>query len=159
MAGRTGRLGRRGLAIAGLLLAGCYTLRPAGNPAPGAGLRVAFDINDAGRVALGGAMGPEIAQVEGTLLEQDSASYLLAVSGVTLLRGGQQVWSGEQVRIQREHVGNTYERRFSLGRSVALGVIGVGGFTAILVTRSLLTSGTTDEMNPGDSAATRLGRP
>ena len=49
----------------GLLLAGCYTLQPARGVTPEIGARVAFDVNDAGRVVLGGSMGPEIDQVEG----------------------------------------------------------------------------------------------
>src|SRR5207248_394092 len=49
----------------GVALGGCYSYRPAGGVPPQIGTRVAFDVNDAGRMALGGTMGPEIAQVEG----------------------------------------------------------------------------------------------
>ncbi|MGE0441019.1 MAG: hypothetical protein AB7L66_16120 [Gemmatimonadales bacterium] len=159
MAGSRPQLRGRGLALAGLLLAGCYTLTPVGTPEPVAGMRLAFDINDAGRVALGGAMGPEIAQVEGTLIEKTGGEYLLSVRAVRLLRGGEQPWSGEQVRLKQEHVGNMYERKFSAGRSIAAGVIGIGGFTAILATRSLLGLGSSEGKDPPpDSANTRLGR-
>lgn len=142
-----------------MLLAGCYTLQPVRGPAPEVGTKVAFDVNDAGRVALGGSMGPEIAQVEGQLISQDGSSYLVAVSVVRLLRGGEQIWTGEQVRLKSEQVGTAYERRFSLGRTISLGALGVGGFTAFFVTRSLLGSGTQDGKASGDTLSTSFGRP
>jgi len=147
--------------LCGVLLAGCYTLQLARGAEPQVGTSVAFDLNDAGRTALGGTMGPEIAQVEGRLLEKDNGSYLLGVSTVRLLRGGEQPWAGEQVRLRTEYLGPAYERRFSLGRSIGLGMVGVGGFTAFLLTRSLLGAGTDDPgQTPCDTcAATRLGRP
>jgi hypothetical protein len=149
-----------GLSILGLFLAGCYTLQPARGVTPVVGTKVAFDVNDAGRVALGGSMGPEIAQIEGQLVERDGETYLVAVSAVRLLRGGEQVWSGEQVRLKSEYLGPAYERKLSAGRSIALGVVGVGGFTALLATRSLLGGGTKDNQKvPDDSSVTSLGRP
>ena len=145
-----------------LLLTGCSTLRPVRGAVPEVGTKVAFDVNDAGRVALGGSMGPEISQVEGQLIEKDSTGYLISVSSVRLLRGGEQVWSGEQVRLKSEYLGPAYQRRFSLGRSLVLGVATVGGFGAFLATRSLLGSGTNDSScanPPCDTIITRLGRP
>jgi hypothetical protein len=149
------------VAAAGILMTGCYTFQPVMGTVPDVGKQVAFDINDAGRVALGRAMGPEIGQIEGTLLEKDNGSYLMAVSTVRLLRGaGEQVWSGEQIRLQAEHVGPAYERRFSTGRSIGLGAVFVGAFTGFMLTRSLIglgQEGSTGEEPPGGD--TRLGRP
>ena len=70
----------------GAVLAGCYTLQPASGGAPVVGTKVAFDVNDAGRVALGGPLGPEVTQIEGQLVQQDSSGYLLAVSAIRTLR-------------------------------------------------------------------------
>ena len=146
------------LTVLGVLLAGCYSLQNT-RGAPEVGTKVALDVNDAGRVALGGALGPEIAQVEGQLVRKDSAGYLLAVSNIRLLRGGEQVWNGEQVHVNPDFVGSTYERRFSLGRSIGFGVVGIGGFAAFMAGRSLLGGGTKDNQPPIDTANTRLGRP
>src|SRR5687767_9761792 len=99
-----------GVVVCTLLVTGCYTLQPVRGGVPPVGSHVAFDVNDAGRVALGGTMGPEIAQVEGRLLNNGTEDYLIAVSTVRLLRGGEQVWAGEQVRIKTEYVGSAYER-------------------------------------------------
>lgn len=147
------------IGMAAISLAGCYTLKPAMGVTPEVGTKVAFAVNDAGRVALGGSMGPEIAQVEGQLLEMDSATYLLAVSGVRTIRGDEQVWSGEQVRLKPEHVAYTYKRAFSVGRSIGLGAISVGGFAAIIASRSLLGFGSTGGPGGEDTAHTRLIRP
>ena len=143
-----------------LLVAGCYTLQPARGVTPHVGSHVAFDVTDSGRVALGGSMGPEIAQIEGRLIGNENGDYVLAVSAVRLLRGGEQVWSGEQVRIKREHVGSVYTRRLSTARSVALGATAVGGFAAFLVGRALRGAGSGDDSGPPvDTVQTQRGRP
>ena len=130
------------------LLSGCYTLQPLRSGyTPQIGDEMAFDINDAGRVALGGAMGPEIGQIEGKLLSRENAEYLVGVTTVRFLRGGEQVWKGEQVRIKSEYVGSTWERHFSKGRTIMLSAAGVGGFAWIL-TRGLIGSNKEDPIEP-----------
>jgi hypothetical protein len=142
------------------VLAGCYTLRPARGPLPPLGTRVAFDVNDAGRVALGGSMGPEISQVEGRLVSVENGEYVIAVSTVRLLRGGEQVWRGEQVRLKSEHLGPAYVRRFDTARSALVGGTVVGGFTAFLIGRALSGAGSgRDGRVPPDTALTQRGRP
>ena len=142
-----------------VVLMGCYTLQPVGRSVPAPGTRVAFDVNDAGRVALGGTMGPEIAQIEGRLIDADTGAFLIAVSTVRLLRGGEQVWGGEQVRVKTEFLGPAYERRFSRGRSVALGAGVLGTFAGFLITRALIGAGSEEPRIPGDTAQARIVRP
>lgn len=153
---------RRAVGCASMLfaLAGCYTLKPAGGITPVVGNSVAFDVNDAGRVALGGSMGPEIAQIEGNLVAADSGSYLVGVTAVRLLRGGEQTWHGENVRLNREHVSTVYLRQFSTSRSILLGALGVGT-VAILASRGILGGGETDPTKlPSDTAhSSRRGWP
>jgi len=139
-------LGIVGCAI-GWALAGCYTLEPTGRISPSLGTEVALDVNDAGRLALGGSMGPEIAQIEGHLVERDSGNYVVAVTVVHLLRGGEQSWSGEKARIKTEYVTSVYRRRLDRGRSIALGLAGVG-IGAFLMTRAIQGFG------PGDRPPT-----
>ena len=141
------------------LLGGCYTMQPVGRIVPDARSRVAFDVTDAGRVALGPTMVPEIARIEGRVLGAQDSSYLVAVSAIRLLRGGVQVWSGEQIRLNPAHVGNTYVRRFDKTRSFVLGAAIAGGFAAILVTRSLVGSGNEDPGGEGGGVETRTATP
>lgn len=146
--------------VLGFTLAGCYSLQPVRGTEPETGKVIAFDVNDAGRVALGGSMGPEIGQIEGQLLEHQNGSYLVAVRTVRTIRGGEQVWSGEEIRLKREYVVPVYERRFSPGRTAVAGAVAVGGFTAFMATRSLLGLGSEDKPEPPpDSVNTRIGRP
>jgi hypothetical protein len=137
---------------------GCYTLQPTGGPVPQAGKIIGLDINDAGRVALGGAMGPSIGQIEGRLVQKDSSEYVVAVTAVHLLRGGDQVWRGEAVHIKTEFVSSVYERRFSKARSAALAAIGIGA-VAIIASRSLLGLGDQDPGKMTDTTAQTLRRP
>jgi hypothetical protein len=132
--------------VCGVLLAGCYELLPAGPAAQAPGVTLAFDINDRGRVALGGLMGPEIAQIEGRLVDRDTSEYVIAVTGVRLLRGGEQVWKGERVRIRNEYINTLYERRFSRSRTLLLSAVGIGA-VALIAKGSILT-GRGDEQEP-----------
>jgi hypothetical protein len=145
--------------LAAVLVSGCYELQPVHGPTPEVGTEIAFDVTDAGRVALGGSMGPEIGQIEGRLIEKGSADYLVAVSAVHLLRGGEQVWSGEPVRIKSEYVASVYEKKFSRGKSIALGVVGVG-LAAIIATQSIHGAGMADAgKTPSDTSAATRRRP
>ena len=142
------------LMVGALGLVGCYTLRPTRGATPQIGEQVAFDLNDGGRAALGGSMGPEIGQIEGRLLQQDTALYVVAVSAVRLIRGGEQTWSGEAVRIKSEYVSSAYTRQFATGRTLALGAIAAGALT-VIITQSLAGSGASERPAPTDTANTR----
>jgi hypothetical protein len=143
-----------GLGSIAVILAGCYTLQPARGSVPDVGTYMALDVNDAGRVALGGSMGPEISQIEGQLLGKEGDDYLVAVSAIKTLRGGEQSWSGEKVHVKSEYVSSVYQRRFSTGRTLAIGAVGAGAIV-FLVSRSLKTTPETgDPPIPGDTANT-----
>jgi len=143
-----------------VLSAGCYSLQPALGPAPKSGDQVAFEITDLGRVYLGGAMGPEIGQIEGRLLDSENGDYVLGVTSVRTIRGGVQVWSGERVRIEKQYVARMYEKKFSKGRTLAMGIVGVGG-AVFLFGRSLgvFGGGDTPLPIPPETTATLVARP
>lgn len=122
------------------VLTGCYTLRPATTPIV-EGAEVALDVTDAGRVALAQQVGPEVTQLEGRLVSAENGDYVLAVSNVRFLRGGVQAWSGERVRVSRDHVRTAYERRFSPGRTAVMAAVTVGGVVAFIASRDLLGLG------------------
>jgi hypothetical protein len=128
---------------ASVLVTGCYVLQPVTStgPTPPVGTKVALDVNDVGRVALGGSIGPEIGRIEGRLLSQENGEYVVAVSLVQFLRGGEQTWTGEQVRIKKEYVGTTYERRFHKGRTIALSTAIAGGLLAVAISQDLFGLG------------------
>jgi hypothetical protein len=148
---------RSALVIGVVALAGCYSLQPARVTALEPGNQIAFDVTDAGRVALGGSMGPEIGQVEGRLIQKDNGEYLLGVTSVSLLRGGTQTWAGEQVRLKPEYVGNVYERRFDTGRSLALAAVGVGA-VAYIARQNLLGGGAAEQKDQIPDTAMTIRR-
>jgi hypothetical protein len=120
---------------------------------------IALDITDRGRVALGGQIGPELAQIEGRVVSVDTGGYMLGVTGVRFLRGGEQVWHGEPVHLRSDYVGARYERRFSTMRSVALGALAVGA-VALVAKSSLHGLGQGVTQTPKDSGQiqTRIPR-
>ena len=65
-----------------------------------------------------------------------------------LIRGGDQIWSGERVSIKKEYVSETYERRFSKSRTIALAAVFVVSVYAIVRAENLFGIG-----KEGDPAA------
>jgi hypothetical protein len=124
------------IALVGLTATGCYSVQPLATPAPAPGTRLAVSINDAGRAALGGAMGPEILRVDGSLVAKENDAYLLSVSGVSYLRGGFQSWQGERVTISSNMIASLAERRFSKARTAVL-IAGATVAAVVLAPRAL----------------------
>lgn len=152
------RLSLVGLTSILVAASGCYSLARVPGAAPEPGMRVALDVNDAGRVALGGSMGPEIDRVEGRLIERTNGDYLLGVTSVSLLRGGVQTWKGEQVVVKPEFVSTVYERRFDVMRT-GLAVAAFAGGVAVIMTQDLLGSGTEDDSKPPTDTSQTMRRP
>jgi len=149
------RLSRLAIVLTSLVLpAGCYTLVPvSGTPAPGS--QVALEITDAGRVALGSAMGPGVDRVEGRLIENTGGEYLVGVTSVAMLRGGVQTWKGEHVVLRPDFVSRVSERRFSRGRTAVAVAAGIG-LVAYVASRDLLGSADKQaDESPLDTAFTR----
>jgi hypothetical protein len=111
---------------------------------PVPGQMMAMDITDAGRVALGGSIGPEIAQIEGRVVSNSGDQYELAVASVRLLRGGEQVWSGERIQLRKEFVSRVYEKKLSKGRT-AIASAGGLAIVAFIATKKIAGAGLGDE--------------
>jgi len=145
------------VASIGLLTTSCYNLQPVSVAVPEPGTRIAFAINDVGRVALGGSMGPELRRVEGSFQSKEGDDYIVDVSGVELLQGGFQTWAGESVRIKSSYVSAVYEKKFSKSKTA----LAVGGMTVAAVLLS--SKGVRSFLDPTeeqrtDTSLTRRGR-
>jgi len=99
-------------------------------------------------------VGPELAQIEGKFVGMENGEYVLHVTGVRFLRGGEQGWRGETVRLKPEYVTSRYERKFSTARTVALSAIAVAA-VALVATKGLsgLIQGDKGS-TPGDTSQT-----
>ena len=141
-------------ATAAFLVTGCYTLQPVASGTAPLDKRVAFDVTDVGRVALGGSMGPSIRRIEGRLVRREGDDYVVAVTSVAFLSGGTDTWTGEPVRLKPEYVGTAYERRLSKSRTIAASAVGVGA-VAFILTRSIVGGGSgAERLPPRDSLGT-----
>ncbi|WP_337169407.1 hypothetical protein [Gemmatimonas aurantiaca] len=142
------------------LTLGCYSTRPVVGTGIPAGTQVELQLTDAGRLAMAETLGSSADVVQGRLVSRDSAAWTVAVSSIQLLRGGQQVWSGEHLRIRPEHVALASERRFSRGRTAIVSAAVVGVIVGI-VKSGLVGMGQEDGgPAPSDSVATvRIPRP
>lgn len=152
-------LRRRVVAAALLVSTACYSHQPVIGQTLPAGAQIVISINDAGRLALGGQMGPEIAQIEGRLISKDSAEYVMSVAQLILLRGGQQVWSGERIRVKTEYITVVNEKRFSRTRTALVSAAALGA-VALLFQQGLLgsVSGEDGKLPPDTSATARIPR-
>jgi hypothetical protein len=116
----------------GLLSAGCYSVRPAAGLRPELGKTLVLELSDAGRVALGPAIGQSIMQVTGKVVSADSNAYVLSVTETQSLNSLVQVWRGEVVTFQASHVSRVFERQFSPLRTAILAGAVVVGAAAFL---------------------------
>jgi hypothetical protein len=118
-----------------MLLAGtlssCYTYRPLPGPDPVVGSRVSARLTDDGIHEMEATLGPDVAEVEGDLLEVDSTGLRLAVTQVQDRRGVQSDWRRETIDLPRRTVANLAVRQLSKGGTVLLGGAAVGGFVAL----------------------------
>jgi hypothetical protein len=142
------------IAMSWSLATGCYVLKPVVSTSLPLGARIGLDLNDAGRASLGASMGQEIALIEGRLVRFDSGVYVVSVSDIHFLRGGQQAWSGERVQVKQEFVSAVRERTFSRSRTAAIGAAAVG-VLAMIVRASIVGSSSGDDgVLPPDTAMT-----
>lgn len=151
---------QRAVVLATVLISvGCYSLVPVANQPLPLGAEVALTINDAGRAVLGGTMGPEIGVIQGRLTQRDTTEYVLAVTQISLLRGGEQVWSGERVHVKREYVSLLSEKRFSRGKTAIISAAAVGALVLIFKQGIIGNlAGEEDKTPPDTNNTTRIPR-
>lgn len=134
-------------ALLGTTAIGCTSLQPIVGAAPLLGSSISLEINDAGRVALGGSIGPAIERIDGRLVQQDSSTYVVAVASVKFIRGDEQTWASERVTVKSAFVTSVRERKFSKGRTALISAAAIG-VVAAFVTRAIVGSGTGDPLQP-----------
>jgi hypothetical protein len=131
------------------LVAGCYQYVPVDTAAsPPVGKRLALEVTDRGRVGLSERLGAGVLRLEGTVVEGDSAQYVMNVWSVEQLDGTKGTWTGERVRIDRSFVSRTLERQLSHGKTYAASGIALAGLVLFVKSQGLL--GSADVTNSGD---------
>ena len=157
---KSGFFVRRIVVLATVLVSvGCYSTRPIAGQSTALGSTLVISINDAGRAALSGSMGPSISEIEGRLIERDSSTYLLAVTQIHMFGGGDQVWSGERVSIQSSFVNTVSEKKFSRTKTGLIGAAAVG-VVALVLSKGLsgVLSGEDGKVPPDTGTAVKYPR-
>ena len=115
----------------------CYTSVPLETSTPPVGETIGFVINDAGRVGLGGRIGPGIERIEGRMAGTEGDMYVINVFSTATLDGAKSLWSGEEMRLDRNFVARLESRQLSKGRSWAAVGVATAVVTAFILTRGL----------------------
>jgi hypothetical protein len=135
------------------LVSGCYTYAPVDTAAsPPVGTRLAFEVTDLGRVALSDRLGSGVRRIEGTLIANDSAQYVMNVWRVAQLNGEISPWSGERVGIEHRLVGGILERRISRSRTYLAAGVATAAIVLFANSQGLIGSADSDspeEPGPG----------
>jgi hypothetical protein len=139
------RLARRAQAAGAMVLLlpsaiGCYQYVPITASAPGAGTEVSVGVNDQGRVALAGQVGPGARRLVGRLTQTTDSAFVISLTSVEYIGAPVAArWAGEPLSISRQYVSDIGERRLSRTRSwltagvfaalaVAVSAIAIVGF-------------------------------
>jgi hypothetical protein len=136
------RCGRRAGLLA-VLAAGCYSYAPLTTVTPSNAGEVSLVFTDQGRASAARTFGGGMDRVEGKLVASTDTTYVLQVSRVRDIRGGEAKWNGEAVTVPRAWVENTYERHFSRFRTYLVAGAMTAAVTAFIATRALGVGGPT----------------
>ena len=120
---------------------GCHAYLAPQEPVPAVGRAISVELNDRGRVLLGGQLGESVLQVQGQLIGSTDSSVTLSVARTVLMQGSSVVWTGERVVIPREGVRGYRIREFSRGRTAFLALGVVAGVLALGSLISLVAGG------------------
>ena len=104
-------------AIIALVLSGCYTYGDVQTPAPELGkpMRVALTLT--GGDSLARWLGPNVATIDGRLVQDSPTSYEIGVNSVVMHSGMEQYWKGETVTIPKGLIASIQERKFSWAKT------------------------------------------
>jgi hypothetical protein len=138
----------------------CYTQTPIDTYPPPANTRIEAQVTDSGVVAMGNALGPGAAEVQGIVVSTTTDSLSLQMLRVDHRGGNSVEWNREVVKFPRYALMRTTETRLDKKRSwMAVAGIGLGAF---LVSRAFRAYGADeppdDEQPPANTLLIPLGR-
>ena len=120
-----------------VVASGCYKSVPLETSTPPVGQTVSFIISDQGRVGLGDRMGPGIARIEGRVLGTEGDQYVVSVFRTAAIGGATSVWSGEEMRLDRNFVSRLEGRELSKSRTLITAGVATSVIVAFIVTKGL----------------------
>lgn len=142
------------LLLPALVLSGCYSYSTALSDQPTPGTELAVTLNDRGRVGLEPLLGPEVWQVEGSLVAADDSTVTLRMAKTSTLEHTEMHWAGETVTLRKDYLRSMMGRQFSASRTIILAGTATAGVVAFLATRTLLGFGSGAGGGPGSGGGT-----
>jgi len=113
---------------------------------------VAAEISDTGRVALAQQAGPEVARIEGQLVERSDSALRITVAEVRYLNGIANKWQGQDVTLRPQDVKVISQRTLSRRRTAIAAAL-LGGLVVGIVFNKNFTglfSGDPNRDKPGE---------
>jgi hypothetical protein len=101
---------------------------------------VLLDLNDEGRVQLGDRIGPGATTIEATLDARTDTTVRVRVGAVHYLNGQTNAWTGEPMTIPTRLVSQSWQRKFSRGRTAVIGAA-VAGVLVLLISNTSFLGG------------------
>jgi hypothetical protein len=117
--------------FAALMLCGCYVNVPLSTLSPDPGTRVHVELTDQGSIDLAKYLGPNVAAVDGRLVQGTDSALSVSVSDVSMRSGDEQYWKGESVTLPRYTVATVRQKKLSVWRSGLIGGLFLAGVVAI----------------------------
>jgi len=137
---------KTGALIGLLLLAGCYSYKPAHGPAPDPGSRVSIRLSRDASTTLAPELGPGVLWVEGVVLQDDSAGLRLGVRKIEKAGNVDAEWSGEVVTFPHDSYLSMEQRKLNVPGTLVLSGLAVGAMYAL---HSAFDNGSTLNTPPG----------
>lgn len=102
-------------------LTGCFHYVPVNRSVVSNGTGVSVTITDRGRVALSERVGSGARRIDGQLVESTDTSVVLSVNSVDYIDASvSPLWTGQEVEIGRDFIGELRERRLSRPRTALM---------------------------------------
>ena len=144
-----------------VVVSACYQSVPLETSTPPVGETVAFIINDQGRVELGNRVGQGVLRIEGRMVGTEGEQYVINVFRTSSIGGSTSLWSGEEVRVNRNLVSRLEGRQLSKSRTWLAAGAATSVVAAFIMTRGLtgLFGGDDDGPPEGEPPQSSRGRP
>ncbi|HEX5387575.1 MAG TPA: hypothetical protein VFW66_12785 [Gemmatimonadales bacterium] len=141
----------RAIAIAAGITAaaGCYRYEAVTGPAPVAGQDIRADLSSAGTSQVRTHFGPNVAQVDGKVLDIRSDTLLLAVTAARTQDGFTIEVPSDTVALPRAAVTSVSKRSFALGQSALVGGLLAGGAVGAVAILGSSDAGGFSQRPPG----------
>jgi hypothetical protein len=119
------------VSFAAFVLCGCYVNTPLVTTVPEPGTRLHVQLTDDGAQSLARYLGPNVAYIDGRLIQRQDSGMTLSVNSTTARTGEQQSWKGENVQIPKSAVATVEQKKVSKWRTALVAGVVVAGVAVI----------------------------